>query len=87
MLYASKSSDATKNVALVWYNNCNFIYKNWGILHTAEMTRLSSLCYCAVFFNFVAWYYIVAIVSHINLIFHSVFNLKLPRREKVPRIA
>ena len=51
------------------------------------MTRLSSLCYCAVFFNFVAWYYIVAIVSHINLIFYSVFNLKLPRRQKVPRIA
>ena len=25
VLYASKSSDATKNVALVWYNNCNFM--------------------------------------------------------------
>ena len=48
-------------------------------------------CHCCVtvqwFFNFVAWYYIVAIVSHTNLIFHSVFNLKLLRREKVPRIA
>ena len=25
VLYASKSSGATKNVALVWYNNCNFM--------------------------------------------------------------